>query len=276
MRRASHPSQGVTGMMGKTMRFALIALAIGFTATAGLGQGRADGVIGLTDGEMDQLTAEVPQQPSCRDGDLPWVAKPAPPPALSSTACKEWAASANGLNLDGSGPSTAGISTEYVLIHGVQGKIASTATGTGGATTTSDGSIGATLALGPEQADASGTTTVSAEGQKAVTVVKTDISVPGVQIGARTTNEAEPSEDGVTLVSTTAFLITIDRSATMNADQIAGAGTGGDVSGVTPASGGASLSGGGTPSVGGSVLPSAATQRWGGDWAGPAVCLSCR
>ena len=123
-------------------------------------------------------------------------------------------------------------------------------------------------------------------GQKAVTVVKTDISVPGVQIGARTTNEAEPSEDGVTLVSTTAFLITIDRSATMNADQIAGAGTGGDVSGVTPASGGASLSGGGTPSVGGtvggtpsvggSVLPSAATQRWGGDWAGPAVCLSCR
>ena len=44
-------------MMGKTMRFALIALAIAFTATAGLGQGRTDGVIGLTDGEMDQLTA---------------------------------------------------------------------------------------------------------------------------------------------------------------------------------------------------------------------------
>jgi hypothetical protein len=269
MRPASSPSQRFAERMGRTMKVKLIAVAIAIAA--GSSQGLADSVIALTNGEMDQVTAGSATTVVTGWGSAIGSEAGASTSALINNAEGYGSASALGLDLYGSTGAISEIGTGYTLIQGVQGKIASTATGSDGVSSISDGTLNATVELGTKQTTAVGTTTVSAQGQKAVTVVETDISVPGVQIGARTTSEAEPSEDGVTLVSTTEFLLTIDRSATSNAGAgNAGGGTGGNLSGLTPASGG------GTTLIGGSRVPSAATQRWGGDWAGPAVCLSCR
>lgn len=257
------------------MRFARIAIAIVITALAGSGFGRADDVIGLTDAEMDRLTAGSATAVISGQGSAVGSQAGTFTSALINGLEGLGGASAQGLALDGLTPSEAGIGTGFLLLaSGTQGRIASSATGTGGELTTGDGSIAASLGISPERASGSGTTTVSAGGQKAVTVVETEIKIPGAQIGTRTTNEAEPSEEGVTLVSTTEFLVTLDRSPALIADRGAGTGRGG--SALMPASGGTGVSAGTRGAGGSSMLRNVASQRGGGHWAGPAVCLSCR